>query len=673
MRAVLAAMGVPAGDEAEADAALGARRDAEAARLLPPVMVARRGDPASYRIPPPAVDATQAAAGEPAAGRLASAFVTCEDGTVHELVPDPEHPLAAPTDLPTGAHRLTVADPSGQRADATLLVAPQSCPVPPQHQWGWMVQLYGLRSTASWGIGDLADLRDLAAWTSGELGGDFVVTNPLHAADPVVPQQPSPYYPSSRRYANPLYLRIEDIPEVERLDAAARERVADLAATMQQHNRTDRVARDPVFEAKMEALELVHAAPRSPERQAAFARFCGEEGDALVDFATFCALAERHGTPYQNWPVSLRHPHTSAVARAREALQDRVRLHMWLQWLADEQLTAAQAYAGMNLGIVTDLAVGVDPGGADAWALQAELATGVSVGAPPDAFNRAGQDWGVPPLRPDRLAETGYAPLRRLLAAQMRHGGGVRIDHILGLFRLYWIPEDLPADAGTYVRYPGEDLLGAVALEAERAGAVVIGEDLGTVERGVRDRLAANRVLGSRVVYFEKAEDGDGFRPAEHYPELVLGSVTTHDLPTAAGWWRGEGPRIQRAHGVLDPEDEASAQSELAHDHAAFAELLRREGLLPSEAGHEPTTGELVRAMHAFLARTPSLLVAGLLNDAVGDLRQPNLPGTTEAYPNWRLPVAEPHDDESRPVLLDDLRTHPGPRQLARALARGRK
>lgn len=664
-------MGVAAGDEAEADAALAARRDAEAARLLPPVMVARRGNPASYRVPPPAVDATHAAAGEPAGGRLASASVTCEDGTVHELAPDPDHPLAVPTDLPTGTHRLTVADPSGQRADATLLVAPEGCPVPQQRQWGWMVQLYGLRSTASWGIGDLADLRDLAAWTAEELGGDFVVTNPLHAANPVVPQQASPYYPSSRRYANPLYLRIEDIPEVERLDASDRGRVADLAATMRRHNRTDRIARDAVFEAKMEALERVHRVPRSAERQAAFSRFCQQEGDALVDFATFCALAERHGTPYQDWPASLRHPRTSAVADARDTLQPRVGFHMWLQWLADEQLTAAQADSGMSLGVVTDLAVGVDPGGADAWALQTELATGVTVGAPPDAFNRAGQDWRVPPLRPDRLADTGYAPLRHLLAAQMRHGGGVRIDHVLGLFRLYWIPEDLPPDAGTYVRYPGEDLLGAVALEAERAGAVVIGEDLGTVERGVRDRLAANRVLGSRVVYFEQREDGEGFRPAEDYPELVLGSVTTHDLPTAAGWWRGEGPRTQRAHGVLSREDEASAQAQLADDHAAFAELLRREGLLPSERDHEPATEELVRAMHAFLARTPSLLVAGLLNDAVGDVRQPNLPGTVEAYPNWRLPVAEPHDGESRPVLLDDLRTHPGPRRLAEALARG--
>ena len=641
VRAVLAAMDVPTADDEVAGALERAHARAHD-RRLPRTIVARHGHPDTFRVPGLA----------DAGGR-----VELEDGDTREL---DGGETSLPTDLPAGYHRLTAAD-----EQAYLIVAPGRCPLPAglDRQWGWMVQLYALRSTDSWGMGDAGDLRRLAQWSAAELGAGVLVCNPLHAAAPVEPVEPSPYYPSSRRFTNPLYLRVTDLPELAAADPLARERIAVLAEPLHEANHRDRIDRDAVFRAKTQALELLFAGPRSPEREAAFAAYRQREGRGLVDFATFCVLAERHGTPFSDWPAALRHPSSAGVAAARRELGDRIDFHIWLQWLCDTQLAAAQTAAedaGMAVGIVHDLAVGVDPGGADAWALQDDLAGDVTVGAPPDAFNQQGQDWRLPPLRPDRLAATGYAAFRDMLASVLRHAGGIRVDHVLGLFRLYWIPEGAHAAAGTYVRYPGEDLLGVLALEAERAGALVVGEDLGTVEEGVRDRLAGAGVLGSKVLYFDQ-------EPAGEYPELALASVTTHDLPTAAGWWTGEAVRVQAQLGLLGEDTTEEAKHDrAAEERDALRALLRTEGLV----GEDPTDSELVLAMHAFLARTPSLLAVAALGDAVGDPRQPNLPGTTDEYPNWRLPLAVPADGGVRPVTLDELLEHPGVRRLAAALRR---
>ncbi|HVM00753.1 MAG TPA: 4-alpha-glucanotransferase [Egibacteraceae bacterium] len=654
VRAVLAAMDVPAAADEAADALDRAR--AAARRRLPHTIVARHGHPTSFEVP--------------ALRDAAKVEVQLEEGGARGLPAG----QALPADLPTGYHRLAVDD-----EEAFLVVAPGRCPLAgladperggARRVWGWMAQLYAVRSADSWAIGDLGDLRRLAAWSAAELGAGMVLVNPLHAATPVVPVEPSPYYPSSRRFRNPLYLRVEDVAALQGVDTATRERVAGLAAPLQAANRSDRIDRDGAFRAKMTALELLFALPRAPAREAAFATYRAQQGQGLVDFATFCALAERHGTPYTQWPTALRHPASPAVTEARGELADRVALHEWLQWLCDTQLAAAQGAAldaGMAVGIVHDLAVGVDGGGADAWALQDDLAAAVTVGAPPDTFNQQGQDWRLPPLRPDRLALTGYAPFRDMIGGVLRHAGGIRVDHVLGLFRLYWIPEGAPASAGTYVRYPGDDLLGVLALEAERAGALVVGEDLGTVGEGVRERLTDAGVLGSRVLYFERSPDGAGPLPATGYPELALASVTTHDLPTAAGWWTGEAERV-RAEFDLFGEDTTQREEEAraARARAELAALLLLEGLVSEEAGVE----ELIVGMHAFLARTPSLVVAASLGDALGDIRQPNLPGTTDEYPNWRLPLAVPTEAGLRPVLLEEIFAHPGVRRLAAVLHR---
>jgi 4-alpha-glucanotransferase len=533
--------------------------------------------------------------------------------------------------LPVGEH---------ERGDgATLLVAPPTCPRPPR-SWGWMVQLYGVRSRASWGMGDLGDLARLGCWSAAEAGAGFVLVNPLHATSPGLPQEGSPYFPASRRYLNPLYLAIEDVPELALADGGTREEVLRLGNEARALNDSVLIDRDAVYRLKSRALELLFRYARDP----------GEPDD----FAVWSALAERHGGPYQGWPSDLRRPDAPGVARAKQELADRVSFHAWLQLLCTEQLGEAQRCArdaGMPVGLVLDLAVGVDPGGADAWAQQDDLAHGFTVGAPPDSFNQKGQDWRLPPWRPDRLRANGYKPFRDLVRATVAHAGGIRIDHAMGLFRLFWVPDGASPAEGTYVRYPAEDLLGILAYECSLAGAVAVAEDLGTVEPGVPETLRANGILGSAVLWFE-----DGRAAA--YPELAFTSITTHDLPTARGFWTDEALRVQTELDLLGrPVEDQRADN--ARERARVRRLLEAEGLARPDA----TEDELVVAMHAFIGRTPSLMAAVALGDAVGEVRQPNMPGTRDEYPNWRLPLPVAVEDLAVTGVVDAVRRErsPGP------------
>ena len=517
-------------------------------------------------------------------------------------------------------------------------------------------------------MGDAADLRTFAERSVRELGAGFVVCNPLHAVTLVPPVQPSPYYPSSRRFTNPLYLRVDEVPEAARLAPDARQRLDALHERAREANQQERIDHDVVLALKLAALELLRQVPLEAERDEAYAAYRHDQGQGLVDFATFSALAEVHGLPWQDWPVELQDHDAPAVAAAREELADRVAFHTWLQWIAAEQLTAAHdaaRAAGMGVGIVHDLAVGVDAGGADTWAMPDAFAPGMRVGAPPDDFNQQGQDWGQPPLRPDRLERTDFLPFRDMVRTVLAHAGGMRIDHALGLFRLYWIPAGAPATDGTYVRYPAHALLAILALEAERADAVMVGEDLGTVGEGVHEALRGAGVLGSKVLYFEWV-DGRR-RRAGAYERLAMASVTTHDLPTAVGWWRDTIVDLRVELDLFgEGRTEEVEREHTAAERAAMRELLQAEGLVDEDAGED----ELVLAMHAFLARTPSLLVAAAPADAVGDPRQPNLPGTVDEYPNWRLPLAEETDAGLQPVSLERLLGHPGTRRLAASLRR---
>jgi 4-alpha-glucanotransferase len=517
-------------------------------------------------------------------------------------------------DLPTGYHVLRRLEDG---AEARLVVSPGACHLPEElRAWGWAVQLYAVRSRASWGIGDLADLRELARWSRTDLGAGILVLNPLHAPLPVLPQEPSPYYPSSRRFRNPLYLRIEEVPGAERLG----ERLAPLAATARALNTDRLLQRDRVFELKMRALEgLFHAFDGAdPE----FDGFRREEGTGLRDYATFCALSEGHDGPWQEWPAELRHPDTPAVQAFREEHARRVAFHEWLQWLLDRQLAAAAE----ETGLIQDLAIGVRSDGADAWMWQDVLAPGITVGAPPDPFNSAGQDWGLPPFDPWRLRAAGYEPFVRTVRAAFRHGAGLRLDHVMGLFRLYWIPRGEDPGRGLYVRYPHKELLDLLALESERAAAYVVGEDLGTVEDWVREELGRRRVLSTRLLWFEEG-------PPSDYPRESLAALTTHDLPTLAGIWEGTDS-----------------------DGGVHERLRRNTGL----GGGESTEQAAESALRA-LAASPSRLLAATLEDALGVSERTNRPGTLTEWPNWSLAL---------PLSLEELEQAPGPTRIARVLRR---
>ncbi|MFJ3134610.1 4-alpha-glucanotransferase [Streptomyces sp. NPDC086843] len=652
----LAALGVDTSTDAAVRDALAARAQEIAGRLLPPTVVGR------------GTRAPAALAALPAGTRLE---IRTEDGGTR----------ASAEGLPPGVHLLTATAPDGRTARSHLVVAPPRLPAPEGRSYGLLVQLYSLLSRRSWGMGDLADLGELAGWAGRDLGAGFVQVNPLHVAVPGPPTDPSPYRPSSRRFPDPVHLRVEDVPEFAHVEDRDRLRgLLERAARLREAvlDKGELIDRDAVWETKREALELVREVPLGPGRAAALRAFRAGQGQALQDHATWYALAEVHGPDWRRWPAALRDPRSAETARARDELRDRVDFHSWLVWLTDGQLTAAQRAAreaGMPIGIVHDLAVGVHPTGADAWAQQEYFAAGMSAGAPPDAFNARGQDWGLPPWRPDRLAESGYAPFRDLLRALFRYAGALRIDHVMGLFRLWWVPEGHPPTEGTYVRYDAEAMLAVLVLEASRAGAPVIGEDLGTVEPGVREALRDRGVYGTSVLWFERDWEGDRRPlPPESWRADCLATATTHDLPSTAARLTGEHVGLRDRLGLLT-RPLAEERAEAAADVGEWLEVLERLGLLPGPhggphgggaGGADASREEVgIQAVYRYLLRTPARMVGVWLPDGVGDRRPQNLPGTWDQYPNWRLPVA---DAEGRPVTLEELAASPRLRALVDVL-----
>ncbi|TQM96120.1 4-alpha-glucanotransferase [Ornithinimicrobium humiphilum] len=671
--AVLSALGVEAGSEEAVEAAL---LDVELApwrRLVPPVVVTVEGRvPAVPVHVSPEDEATATLLLEDGSSRDV-AVLSAEDAPAREVdgAPVERRVLALDESLPLGWHTLEVRA-GDRRARTSLVVTPAAISLPEplerpgSQSWGLMTQLYAMRSADSWGIGDLADLGDAGAWAAG-LGADFVLVNPLHAAEPVPPIEPSPYLPTSRRFVSPLYIRVEDVPEVGYLSAAERQLVEWHADDARRYLDLDFIERDAVWMAKEAALRMIFRQRRSLRRARAFNAFVEREGQGLVDFATWCAIVQVHGTWWRQWPAELQDPRSTAVESFREKHAEEVEFHLWLQWILDEQLGRVQRDlldTGMSLGVVADLAVGVHPDGADAWSLGEALARGVTVGAPPDQYNQMGQDWSQPPWRPDQLEELAYAPYRDMIRAALRHSGGLRVDHVLGLFRLWWIPQGMSPLHGTYVRYDHDAMIGILLLEAHRTGAVVIGEDLGTVEPGVREYLRDRGVMGTSILWFERDWDGDGgLLDPEQWRELCLATVTTHDLPPSAGYLQGVHVELRSRLGLL----ERPLEEELAEDARSREEVLadlRRRGLLRPGAA----VPQQVEALHAFLTRTPAKLLGVSVSDLAGDTRVINQPGTDEEYPNWRVPLAGP--DGSR-VLLEELFTWRSARRLARTVNQG--
>lgn len=670
----LAALDIDLGSDpsdAEIEQARTSWIDKHWSRLLPPVVVARQGEFKEVLVHVPD-------------GTNVSVTVKLEGGAewpcaqVHHLVPPRqvgdrlmgEAAFAIPEDLPLGWHRLTAVN-GDNTAECDLAVTPNRLSTADKYvrepARGVMAQLYSVRSSRSWGIGDFATLGDLAQVTAQHTGADFVLINPLHAAEPLPPVEDSPYLPTTRRYVNPIYARPELIDEFGYLDKDEADEARELAASFHKLNHSaEEIDRNPIYAAKLRVLRAIHKVPLSSARQAEFDRWLAAEGRGIYDYAQWCTereLADRKAARETKSDIELVPPLGNHVDV--DSLREEIyHFHLWVQWILDQQLGHAQEAAleaGMRIGIMADLAVGVHPGGSDARNLAEWLAPDISVGAPPDGFNQRGQDWSQPPWNPHKLAEAGYRPWRDMLRTILRHTGGIRVDHVLGMFRLWVMPRMESPVNGTYLYFDHEAMVGILALEAELAGAVVVGEDLGTFEAWVQDYLASRGVMGTSILWFES--NGDQPKKPGDYRTLCLSSVTTHDLPPTAGYLAGEHIKLRERLGLLlsDVQEEDHRDFEwirkvlgAAQEAGCFAgtaavdmdvESLTRDNLPPVDA--------LVDGLHNYLEQTPSALKCEALVDLVGDRRTQNQPGTThDQYPNWCIPLT---DAEGKAVLVEDL------------------
>ena len=579
--------------------------------------------------------------------------------------------FALPRDLPLGYYEARASVEGGSaNADAKfrLIVAPERCYVPDVLQrgtrlWGLALQLYSLRSDRNWGIGDFQDLATVIQWAGAQLGAAVIGLNPLHALRNAMPYHISPYSPVSRLFLNELYLDVEQVEEC-RTAPEVRDRLADpsFRAQLEAARKSELVDYRAVASAKRAVLNLCYRAflrdnfeGTEPELKPTTARgrnfydYVRQEGEPLTHYALFLALEEERrfiqspSTVWTDWPDSFRAPTSAAVGAFMRRHMKQVRFFQYLQWLAAEQMRALvrkTAEAGMAIGLYHDLALGSDRAGADGWRFQEVLALQADCGAPPDPIGPEGQNWGFAPADPIRLRANGYQYFIELLRGNLRYGGAIRIDHVMGLFRLFWIPRGLPASAGTYVHYPAEDLLAILALESVRAKALVIGEDLGTVPDWVRERLGSAGVLSYRVFYFERWASG-AWKPPASYPTQSLAVVTTHDLPPLGGYWEGADIETRATLGLF-PSDEARVAmlAEREREKAGILAALKSEGLLPSGTPDDPAlvstmTEQLAQAIHRYLARTPAWIVLANVEDVIGTLAQTNVPGTIDQHPNW--------------------------------------
>ncbi|TQV80061.1 4-alpha-glucanotransferase [Exilibacterium tricleocarpae] len=665
-RALLAAMGFAVADENQVAASLQQLEELEWRRVLPPAVIV-----AAEQAQPEVLLAL------PEAAQLGAVEVVCEDGGSR---PDPpaatlrllgtrdidgcsyrRYARSLPGQLPPGYHRLSVTyELAGRAAHAatTLIVAPRQCYGPADFDgdrlWGLGAQLYALRSDHNWGVGDFSDLNELVA-RAARAGAAAVGVNPLHPLYPGDPEICSPYSPTSRSFLNTLYIDVTAVADLAGC-AAANDLLdsAEWQARLARLRAAGQLDYGAVAACKQRLLTLIYAGfcetdlGQDTPRGRAFADYCAARDPALERLATFDALYEHFcgrdgGRRWQQWPPEFQQPDTAAVKSFVAAHSDRVNYFKYLQWLAEEQLAAAAATAAaMPVGLYLDLAVGCDAGGADVWAAQDLYVRDTCIGAPPDQFCAAGQNWGLTPINPYTLREQGYAPFIALLRDNMRYAGALRIDHVMGLMRQFWVPPGQSAGAGLYINFPLQDLLRIIALESQRARCVVVGEDLGTVPEGFRDTMAEAGIQSYRVLYFERWDNG-WFKRPDAYPGNAVVTVSTHDLPPLAGWWNGCDIACRQELGLY--EKPADADRELRHrtgDRHALVDALVDVGALPPDTSVDDLPLEtLLSATQAYLARTPGWLQMIALEDALGVEQQTNLPGTIHEHPNWRrrLPV----------------------------------
>lgn len=676
---VLAALGIDASSAAAIDEATNRMLDERLRRLVPPTVLHMAGERQVLLVRTEVHTMPHADIvlenGMPFEGRLrwqsgdgSAAYPTAEGFLTTAG-------LVLPADLPLGYHTLRVR--VGERVEeATLISAPRRVPMldaMKQGQlWGWMAQLYSVRSSQSWGVGDFEDLATMLSQAKSATGADFMLVNPLHAAEPVSPLTPSPYLPISRRFVNVTYIRPERVAEYLLLSAKDRQRIEQLHEQVDALNGDAQlIDRDAMWNAKREALWIVFRSGMSDARRLQFQRYCESCGDELESYATWCLCVEQWGMPdgsSTDW--AHRYGKDSAPVKAlRERFAEHLEFYRWLEWIAVEQLRHAQHVArqsGMRIGIMADMAVGVHPCGSDVWWHPERFAKGATVGAPPDYFNQQGQDWSQPPLHPMELERTGYRVYRDMVHDMFAQAGAVRIDHILGLFRLWWIPQGRGAADGAYVHYNAEAMLGILALEASRAGGVVVGEDLGVVPDYVQESLREHGVLGCTVEWFEQ-HDGR-FVPPSQWREYALASVNTHDMPPAAGYLAYEHVAIRERLHLLTCSTE-EFMSDARREHRAMMAMLVEQGFLDAAALEDESVHgqQIVEALYRALKASPCKLLAASLVDAVGERRAQNQPGTNNEYPNWRVPLADAHGDV---VPLESLFSNERLRSLS-AIMRG--
>ena len=672
--AILGAMGFPVDDAQRVAGAIEAQQRARWCTLLPPVLVVHPGHATvAVAVPVAALGGevewsiALEGGGERSGRTHLDGLTELEQGSCDGVVRS-LRVLPLPAELPHGYHRFSVRLPEGDSANCALISAPRTCFEPRalaegQRMWGVAAQLYTLRSRGNWGIGDFADLEAMVRGLA-PLGASFVALNPLHALFPANPWHSSPYSPSSRHFLNVLYLSIERLPEYAEC-AAVRERVAEqgFQQELARLRSTTLVDYPGVAAAKLPLLRQLfahfqreHEARRTPHAQA-FAAYRAERGESLrrhalhdAIFAHQRAQDEHRYWGWPTWPEELRDPAGEGARAFEHAHAEEVAYNAWLQWHAERQLGDVQRLArelGMAIGLYGDYAVGVNPSGSETWSDQALYRRGAGVGAPPDALALKGQDWGIPPQDPNVLAAEGYEPFRDLVAANMRHYGALRLDHIMALYRQWWVPVGLDATKGGYVRYPLDDLMSVLALESERRQCLVIGEDLGTVPPEMSVAMGERIVYSYRVLLFEKHPDGR-FRRPDEYPRRAIATVTTHDLPTLSGWWSGSDIDL-RSRLALYPDEPTRDRvaAERVRDREALLAALAEQGI-----GHgDPASdgGQLARAIHVCLARSNSALVVLQIEDLLGMRDAVNVPGTSDEHANWQRKISRDIED-----LLED-------------------
>ena len=630
LQRILAALGLPC-DTAEQ---LSHSEQAVAIEGLPPLVTATAGQPIDLRLSP--------------SSRVPDRVrVTQEDGKIIDL-PAAKGPrgIRLPAIEALGYHSCEIAD-----RRITVAVAPARCPTiadiaPNQRVWGIAAQVYGLRSSGDCGIGDTAGIVALARRAAANKA-DVLALSPVHALFAADPNHFSPYSPSSRLFYNPLYADARIVFGEPRVQLAAAH--AGIDGSDRALEQRDLIDWPQSTHAKMSifrhlfgdfAAADLAAAPPTP-LAADFARFRADGGKLLEDHACFEALqAERlrvdpAAWSWTEWPAQWRDPDSDAVRAFAAQNKSEITFHCFLQWIADRSLAAAQAEAkraGMRIGLIADLAVGMSGAGSHAWTSQQDILVGLEIGAPPDAYNAEGQNWGLTTFSPRALSRGGFAPFIATLRACLRHAGGARVDHAMGLLRLWVIPRGSHPSQGAYLSYPIDDLMRLTTLESSRHRAVVVGEDLGTVPVGFRERLAETGIFGMRVLWFER--ERNRFAPPQTWPADAAAMTSTHDLPTVAGWWRGTDIEVRSRIGLVPaPEKE---QAERTKERRSLWRAFRRAGAAAGALPASTTPALVVDAAVKFIAETPSQLTLVPLEDALALEEQPNLPGTIDQHPNWR-------------------------------------